>query len=158
MEEAQTKNQTRKTQCTVCGKWLRHLGQHLKIHTGQRDYKCDYQGCEKAFYKKEDLIRHIRVHTDERPYKCAFRNCTKSFKQKSELIDHSNVHTGMLPYECDVCGKQFAYQPVLRGHTKVHDTAKYDCELCGIKLKSRSSLVCHRQSQKHLSKQNALDS
>lgn len=33
-----------------------------------RRYKCIY--CGKCFHQSYDLQRHIRVHTGEKPYKC----------------------------------------------------------------------------------------
>lgn len=55
--------------CEVCGRLLTNkktLTGHLKTHSGERKYKCTFEGCNKAFTKCSGLQVHVRSHTKER--------------------------------------------------------------------------------------------
>jgi uncharacterized Zn-finger protein len=39
-----------------------HTKSHMKTHTAERPYQCEY--CPKAFARKQDCLRHMRIHTN----------------------------------------------------------------------------------------------
>lgn len=44
--------------CDICGKSLANkyvLANHRKLHTGEREYKCDYPGCDAAYTQANGL-------------------------------------------------------------------------------------------------------
>lgn len=86
--------------CSHCGKKLssaRSLNIHEKIHTGQKNYICQVEGCGKSFYIKSMLIRHQFVHSNNREERCPYKKCTsrvKLFKTKADVKQHiKNWHS-----------------------------------------------------------------
>ena len=96
--------------CAECGKEFSTEGGRRYCedkHNGIRKYKCDHEGCGKAFISHGQHQNHIRIHTGELPFQCEI--CSKKFRQKAHLTTHMRVHSGELPYNCDNCHKSFKF-------------------------------------------------
>lgn len=104
--------------CQVCGKELQTRVQwrsHLRNHDQSLKYKCNYEGCKKAFRVKHHLINHLRSHTKESPFRCTFEGCSSAFRQKHALTIHLRKHT--LDFiACDHCKSPFVTQFQLKKH------------------------------------------
>ena len=128
------KSGERKSVCKVCGKGFKtnaSLIMHNSVHTKQRAFVCDADGCGKTYTRRSDLKRHTMVVHEGSFHECL--ECGKRFGQKITMTNHyKTVHEEKKQYKCSVCGVQFSQNSHLARHTKtVHDRIRaFKCEHC----------------------------
>ena len=49
-----------------------------------------FESCLKAYSRLENLKTHLRSHTGEKPYTCEFPGCMKAFSNASDRAKHQN--------------------------------------------------------------------
>ena len=76
--------------------------------------------CKRCFPREKSLQAHIRIHTGERPYYCDFPECGRRFAQSGQLRTHQRLHTGEKPFICKAPGKLFKFKVIIFTHIFIY--------------------------------------
>ena len=150
--------------CTVCDKSFSqtyNLKTPQRTHSGKTPYSCSKYG---NFSQSNSLRTHMRIHTGEKPYPCP--QCDQASSQSSNLKSHRRTHTGDKPSNQKLRQKSFTpHLPRLsedfhragrrkeaHAGSQQSRTMIYVCNICGKRLKRKSSLAFH--SQQHTGTKN----
>ena len=110
--------------CPYCDKHyhVKSIVRHKRCHLGIKPYKCVVDGCNDAFYSKQELYIHeVLCHARERAHKCT--QCGLRFIFKHELKHHVRTSKHTFPFHCAVCSRGVMTLDNLAAHMRaVHNT------------------------------------
>ncbi|XP_040289852.1 zinc finger protein 407, partial [Bufo bufo] len=122
----------RKFACNVCDRSFRErwaLNNHMKLHTGEKPFKCTWPTCHYSFLTASAMKDHYRTHTGEKSFLCDL--CGFAGGTRHALTKHRRQHTGEKPFKCDECNFASTTQSHLTRHKRVHTGEKpYMCPWC----------------------------
>lgn len=155
-------------ECFVCHKKYRFLKLHMRVHTGERPYKCTY--CPVTFSQSNALLIHIRTQHKVKPFACS--TCDQRFDKQIELLQHLNIVHGEDNPKLEPLSKMFmikkdtlpkdiqngdknsiesSTEKVMTknssqldlGNSKERNKSEYQCTHCTIKFSDIGVLLSH---------------
>ncbi|XP_034044817.1 transcription factor Sp6-like [Thalassophryne amazonica] len=97
------------------------LGQSTDDSRRKHLHNCHIPGCGKAYAKTSHLKAHLRWHSGDRPFVCNWLFCGKRFPRSDELQRHLQTHTGAKKFSCSLCPRVFLRNDHLAKHMRTHE-------------------------------------
>ena len=80
--------------CTICKAGFSkrsRLNRHMSVHSGERNFVCHFEGCNKKYARKSHLTRHIEgAHTNSRRFKCDTPGCSAAFYEVGKPLPRAD--------------------------------------------------------------------
>ncbi|KAG5271306.1 hypothetical protein AALO_G00178270 [Alosa alosa] len=120
------------------------LGKHGVGRPKERKYECEL--CDRSFSERWALNNHMKLHTGDKPFKCAWPSCHYAFLTLSAMKDHYRTHTGEKSFLCDLCGFAGGTRHALTKHRRQHTGERpFRCHLCNFASTTQSHLTRHKR-------------
>lgn len=120
------------------------LGKHGLGQPKERKFECEL--CERSFSEKWALNNHMKLHMGNKPFKCSWPSCHYAFLTLSAMKDHLRTHTGEKSFLCDLCGFAGGTRHALTKHRRQHTGERpFKCQLCNFASTTQSHLTRHKR-------------
>mmetsp|Transcript_6343 Transcript_6343/g.19175 ORF Transcript_6343/g.19175 Transcript_6343/m.19175 type:complete len:154 (+) Transcript_6343:62-523(+) len=63
-----------------------------QVKRKEAHFRCPIVSCGRVFNRSYNFKAHMRLHNGDKPYKCHFENCSERFKWRSSLMNHTRRH------------------------------------------------------------------
>jgi KRAB domain-containing zinc finger protein len=132
-------------QCKLCPKVLKTKHSHtlhMKLHAGQRAFKCTRCDDDRRFIDKAQLVKHVNIrHEKTKLFPCP--ECERVFYCSSTRRSHLVGAHREKQFSCETCGKTFSTKFNLRSHQQMHIYESIECPTCKKTFKNPNSLKIH---------------
>lgn len=110
---------------------------HLKIHSNEKNYKCDFMKCNKRFKNSKQLKNHAQRHV-------------KSLN-KTKNLQSSAIENDFKKIRCQICNKGFSSESGLYIHFNEHkrDDKRFICEEKGCEYSTNDHNSFRRHKFQH---------
>jgi hypothetical protein len=140
--------------CSVCGKVVRNLQDHLRVHNQEKPFTCTH--CPKTFSDRSNLKKHLQLHEKYRHYGKfsdvenyrikgrQYRQCNICGKIIKNLKEHLITHTNVKNFQCHHCERLFGDKSNMAKHMRIHfNIRNYICQICARTFIIASTLRKH---------------
>lgn len=151
---ARRKSSSRSNRPIVCSKCNRSLTTYRRLEQHQRscrgvrrikltDTELICRFCKQQFDTPRSLRSHFeRRHPGEQPFACGI--CDRNFLSLLVLETHRDrEHRNAPKFTCEHCDKSFRANYQLKQHAKVHEERRFECDICGLSLRSLDGIKLH---------------
>lgn len=97
----QSEHKNVELKCSICNKMFnsrRGLREHRNTHVNideRNAIPCTFDGCEKIFFRRNNMLAHFKLKHENRTFICSFENCNLELSTKQKLDQHIRViHLG----------------------------------------------------------------